>query len=583
MNSSKDSTLTGAGALAKLAARRDRIMLAAWVYALAGLVAASVYAFKKAYPTAVKREQFLLAASHNPAVLSLYGPSFGDSVGSMVAWRVSAVGALLAGLMSIFIVVRHTRADEEAGRLELVGSAAVGRHAALAAAVGVSVGANVVIGVVMTVAAIALGLPAAGSVILAAGIVGSGLAFTAVAAVTAQVAQTARSARGLAIAVLGATYLLRAVGDSVTTGPRWLTWLSPMGWAELTRAFGQRGVLTLCLGGGDISGPTPLPLCPADQSPRPLVLVLPVVVGVLVAAVAAVLAVRRDYGAGLLAQRAGADRGAPSLRSPLALAWRLQRSPLIAWLSGALVYGFVIGSAAKGIGGLLNSAQFRKMVLKMGGQAVHSHLSLQVRLTDAYLAAILGFAGLAVTGYAIATVLRLRAEETEQRADPVLATGAGRVSWGLSHVLIAFGGTVAILVLTGAGAGLGLAARSGAGALGAGSTRGGEIVTLTGAALAQAPAAGVLAGLAVALFGLAPTASVQASWSVLGAAVLVLILGATLGLSHWALDVSPFTHAPRLPGGAVSAAPLVWLSAIAVALAIAGLAGLRHRDIANSG
>jgi ABC-2 type transport system permease protein len=36
---------------------------------------------------------------------------------------------------------------------------------------------------------------------------------------------------------------------------------------------------------------------------------------------------------------------------------------------------------------------------------------------------------------------------------------------------------------------------------------------------------------------------------------------------------------PRLPGSAVSATPLIWLSAVALVLAAAGLAGLRHRDL----
>jgi ABC-2 type transport system permease protein len=476
--------------------------------------------------------------------------------------------------MSIFIVVRHTRADEESGRLELVGSAVVGRHAALACAMLISLGANVAIGAVMTVAAVALGLPLAGTLVMAAGIMGCGVAFTGVAAVTAQVAQTARSARGLAIMVLGVAFLLRAVGDSVSaTSPRWLTWLSPMGWAEVTRAFGQARTVAPCPVGVILSAR--LLACVASDSPRPWVLALPVLAAVLLAAVAAVLAVRRDYGAGMLPQRSGRPAAVPSLRTPLALAWRLHRSSVIAWLCGGLVFGFVFGSATKGIGGLLTSAQIKKAVLRMGGRAAAALLSNQSQLDDAFLAAILSFAGLAVAGYAIATMLRLRTEETEERADPVLATGAGRIGWGLSHALIAAVGTLAILVVIGVGAGLGLMARSVGGS--------GEIATMVGASLAQAPAVVVLAGLAAALFGLAPKASVGVSWSVLGLAVLVLVLGATLQLSHWALDISPFTHVPRLPGGTVTVAPMVWLSAVAVALACAGLAGLRHRDIENAG
>jgi ABC-2 type transport system permease protein len=69
------------------------------------------------------------------------------------------------------------------------------------------------------------------------------------------------------------------------------------------------------------------------------------------------------------------------------------------------------------------------------------------------------------------------------------------------------------------------------------------------------------------------------SWTVLGVLVAMLLLGATLKLSHWVLDVSPFTHAPKLPGGTVSALSTVVLCVVALALAGAGLAGLRRRDI----
>jgi ABC-2 type transport system permease protein len=61
--------------------------------------------------------------------------------------------------------------------------------------------------------------------------------------------------------------------------------------------------------------------------------------------------------------------------------------------------------------------------------------------------------------------------------------------------------------------------------------------------------------------------------------VAIALFGQVLQLSHWVMDISPFTHAPRLPGGTVSAAPLVWLCLAALALAAAGLAGLRRRDV----
>jgi ABC-2 type transport system permease protein len=83
----------------------------------------------------------------------------------------------------------------------------------------------------------------------------------------------------------------------------------------------------------------------------------------------------------------------------------------------------------------------------------------------------------------------------------------------------------------------------------------------------------------VLLFGLIPRACPGGGWAAVALVVLVWALGETLRLSHWVQDVSPFTHVPRLPGGVVTAAPLLWLSAVAVALTAAGLAGLRRRDI----
>ncbi len=529
-------TLTGTGALTRLGLRRDRAMLIIWVYALTAFVASTVYGIGKLYPTAAGRAGFAVTVGHNPTLLALYGPLFGNSLGSLTAWRDAAFAGVGTGLMSIFLVVRHTRADEETGRAELVGSGVVGRHAALVSALLVACVANVAVAALVAVAAIALGLPAAGTIAMAATFAGCGLAFAGVAAITAQLAQTGRSARGLAIGVLGVTFLFRAVGDSAGPGgPRWLSWLSSLGWNELNRAFG---------------------------STRWWVLALPLATAVAAATAAALIAVRRDYDAGLLPQRPGPAGGAPGLRSPLALAWKLQRASLIAWVSGALVYGVVIGSAAKGIGGLLSSSSVRGIVVNLGGRAA---------LSNAFLAAILSFAGLIAAGYAVSAILRLHTEESEQRADVVLATGAGRIAWGLSHLLIAAAGTVVILVAAGAGAGVGYVYRGVGG--------GAEVARLAGAGLAQAPAALVIGGLAAALFGLAPRASVAGSWSALGVAVLMLLLGATLQLSHWVLDISPFQHLPKLPGGTVSAAPLAWLSVLALALGAAGLAGLRRRDI----
>jgi putative exporter of polyketide antibiotics len=73
---------------------------------------------------------------------ALYGPVFDTGIGGLTAWRTMAFGAALSGLMAILLVVRHTREEEEAGRLELVGAGAIGRRAPLAAALVTGFGAR---------------------------------------------------------------------------------------------------------------------------------------------------------------------------------------------------------------------------------------------------------------------------------------------------------------------------------------------------------------------------------------------------------------------------------------------------------
>jgi ABC-2 type transport system permease protein len=108
---------------------------------------------------------------------------------------------------------------------------------------------------------------------------------------------------------------------------------------------------------------------------------------------------------------------------------------------------------------------------------------------------------------------------------------------------------------------------------------GSQVLRLLGAALAPVPAAWVMAGVAIAAFGLVPRLAVGISWGVLALAALLAIVGPLVRLSHWVLDVSPFAHTPKLPGVAFTAQPLLWLTGLAVLLAGAGLAALRQRDM----
>jgi ABC-2 type transport system permease protein len=529
--------LTGTGELARLAVRRDRIGLAASVYVIVAAVAGTAYTFKKLYPTAAGRAALAAAGGSNPALRFLYGRLDGSSLGALTTWRYGIWAGIFAALLAIFVVIRHTRSDEEAGRLELVGSAVVGRQAALVAALTTAAAPLVVVSALLCLALPLVGLPVAGSAALALGIGCCGLAFTGVAAVAAQLTSSASTARGIALAGLGVAFVLRGVGDSAgAAGPSWLSWASPLAWIQLAQPF---------------------------TAERWWVLALPLAVAVGGTGLAFELAARRDQGAGLLPDRPGRATASAFLRGPFGLAWRLQRGALLGWVTGYAFTFAACGAAAKGIGQLFGtSTALEREFTRLGGQSA---------ITNAYLAALMLLAGLVAAAYAISVILRLRTEETGGQAEPVLATATGRVRWALSHVAVAVAGAALLLAVAGVAAGLGYGLRTG--------SAGTWVARMTGAALSQLPSALVLAAVAIALFGVLPRASVGGAWTALGLVVVISLFGQALQLSHWILDVSPFTHAPRLPGAPVQAASLLWLCAVALALSAAGLAGLRRRDI----
>jgi ABC-2 type transport system permease protein len=368
----------------------------------------------------------------------------------------------------------------------------------------------------------------AGALALGLATGGTGMVFATLAAIVAQFTESARLARGLSAGLLGAAFVLRAAGDAGSaTGSSAPTWLSPVGWLENTRAYAGE---------------------------RWWVLLLFAAAAVAQGAVAYVLAGRRDIGMSFWPSRPGPARG--RIGSAGALAWRLQRGSLIGWSLAFLASGAVLGGVTDGATDLVGgSDSTRRIIERMGGQS---------GLTDAFLAGMTGLLGMVAALYVVQAVLRMYAEETAQRAEPVLSGAVGRLRWAAGHLACAFGGAALVML----GGGLGLAAGYGHG-----------LGPVLGACLVQLPAVWTLGAVAVLLHGLAPRAAVGGGWGVAGAALLLGWLGPALDLPRPVLNLSPFEHLPKLPGGAMAWPPVLILTGIAAALVAAGLAGLRRRDL----
>jgi ABC-2 type transport system permease protein len=533
------STLAGTRGLVRLILRRDRFLLPLWILVLALLPVQTAAAIDQFYSTPAALRELYGTIVSTPGLLAMLGPVFGATLGALTVWRAGLVFTVV-GLASLLTVIRHTRTDEEAGRRELLGSTVVGRHAPLAAALLVTFAADLVLGAVLVAGMVGLGLPATGSVAFGLSVAAAGWMFATVGAVAAQLTEGAGGARGIGLAALGLAYLLRAAGDTAGSDGAlgWLSWLSPIGWAQQARSYAAE---------------------------RWWVFALAVALVVVLAAAAFALLARRDVGAGVLPARLGPGTAAPSLRSPVALAWRLQRGMLLGWTAGLAVMGAVIGSVADSVNDMASgSAQLKDLLEQLGGQKA---------LSDAYIAGAMVIFALAAAGYAIQATLRLRGEEEGLRAEQVLATAVSRWQWATSHLLFGLLGPAVALAAAGVAEGLvyGLV----------GGDVGRELPRVLAGALVQLPAVLVLSGVAMALFGLLPRLA-PLSWAVLAVSAFLVLLGPLMQLSQWVLDVTPFSHIPKVPGADVSATPLAWLLAVTAVLVAAGLVGFRRRDLVSA-
>ncbi|WP_156656033.1 ABC transporter permease [Mycobacterium sp. 852002-51971_SCH5477799-a] len=525
------SSFSGTLAMLRLYLRRDRISMPLWVLLLS-VPLATVYvgSIAKIYPSASARAGFQASIMASPAQRALYGQIYNDSLGAVGIWKAGMFHTLIA-VAVILTVIRHTRADEENGRTELVESTAIGRYAALSAALLLSFGASIATGAIGAAGLLSTDVPATGSLAFGAALACSGLVFTAVAAVTAQLSPSARFARGAAFAVLGAAFTLRAVGDA---GNGTLSWLSPLGWSLQVKPYA-----------GD----------------RWWVLLLHLVTTAALTALAYRLLAGRDVGAGLIAERPGPAAAAPALGNVFGLAWRLDRAALLLWTVGLCLYGLLIGSVVHGIGDELgDSGEARDIVARMGGTSA---------LEEAFIAVAFAMMGMVAAAFAVSLTLRLHQEESSQRAETVLAGAVSRTRWLASHLVIALAGSAAAILASGITAGVvyGLAV----GDVGA------KLPTVVASAAVQVPAVWLLSAVTVCVFGIAPRLT-PVAWGVLIGFVSLYLIGSLAGFSQWLLDAEPFAHIPRI-GADFTVVPLLWLSAIDIGLMALGAMAFRHRDL----
>jgi ABC-2 type transport system permease protein len=535
---------TGTSRLIRLALRRDRVKLPLWIFTLGSLMILLPVSVSEVYSTKEEQMAYAMSSAVSAVARGFNGPITGADIGSITLAETFTFMTIFVSLMSTLLIIRHTRQNEETGRAEMLHAAAVGRYALLTAALIIAVGANVLVGTFAAAGYIMAGLQIEGSLLAGVAMGMVGVIFAGLAGIFAQVTQTARAANGLAATSIGVAFLIRALGDmqgkvqpsGVEVVSAWPTWLSPIGWARESHPFTENYWWMLGL---------------------------MVVFFVVLVYFAFRLRAHRDLGAGLLPAKNGRPRASPLLNSPLGLAWRLQRGTLFGWMVGLGVMGISLGAVAHEVGTITSSSpEVTAIVTAMGGSE---------NLIDSYMAFSMSLLGMAVAGYVIQALLRLRSEEVTGYLEPLLATATHRSAWMWAYIWWAVFGAILLLLTIGITVGIAYGVST--------DDILGKTAIMIGAALVQLPPALLFGGIVVALFGILPRFVMTASWGVFTLLMGVSLFGALLKLPDWTQDVSPFSHVPTLPLESINWTPLLAISVIAVLLAVFGFVGFRRRDI----
>ena len=524
-------------AIARRAFADSRIRTIAFAYLFAGVAYANVAGYRSAYPTLAERLSFVHSFADNDAVRLFYGKPYDLlTVGGYAAWRVAGLLSIFAGAWGLLAAVRALRAEEDAGRAELVLAGTVGRRGTFLAALA-AIAAGIAILWLGSFLGLALaGLDVGGSAYLALAIVAVVPLFVGVGALASQLAPTRRIATELSSAALLIAFSVRVIADT-STSLQWLRWATPLGWVEELRAF---------------------------SGAQPLVLLLPIGASALLLTLAGAIAMRRDIGSGLLPAR---DRTPPNphlLSSPTAQTLRSERASLAAWLLGSGFFAFIVGAISTSIRSAGLSGGVQRELRKLG--------AVSITTPAGYIGFSFLFFVLVTSLFACSQLAAARTAEADEQLETLFALPVSRRGWLAGRLLLAVGG------IAGIGSFAGVCAWAGAASQNAHVS----LSQTLGAGANCLPTALLFLGIGALVFALAPRASAGVNYGLVVLAFVWQLFGGVLEAPHWLLDLSPFQHVGLVPAQSFRAGAAVAMLAIAAAATIAALAIFRRRDLIGS-
>ncbi|HEX5018470.1 MAG TPA: hypothetical protein VFX15_12905 [Actinomycetes bacterium] len=508
------------------------LVLAFVVYTLVEAVS-----YVQTYPDQAARER-LSEFGDQPAVRMLQGiPHAVDTIGGFVVWDGGWFMQAVIGVWAILATSRLLRGEEDSGRGELVGVGQLSGAGLTRAALAVVFAGCVVTGIGVFAAIAIPSEDPLGAMLFAAGIAGFGVVMAAATALACQLVGVRRRAAAVGAAFLGASFVLRMVANS-GDDRLWVSWLSPFGWMDRLRPFGDNNAV-----------------------------VLPLYVVTVIALTWAALALRqrRDLGSALWSRESDVRTRPLLLASPIRFAWRLTWGVLLVWAVGVGLYAFFVGSLIKAMGDALADDPTYEAYLELIG------LDKQ-EIYGGMVAVMAVIIGLVISLYAAWRIGAARNEEDSERVEHLLTRPLTRSRWLGGHVALAVLSILALCAVNAVAMWFGgVLTESPVGLL--------DMVKATANLL---PVILLFGGAAVAMFGLVPRLTIAVPAGAVAVAYVISFIGPALDFPGWVTGISPFYHVSLVPVADYQLTQGLAMLGIAVAATAVGWLAFNRRDVVGA-
>ncbi len=521
--------------LVRLILRRERMMSVIWLLSLIGITAVVGVAFQEMYSSDADRIGMAMTME-NPAMIAMCGPVYGAAdyhVGAMMGNEMFLFTILAVAIMNVFLIVRHTRRDEERGRIEVIRSLPVGRLSNLSAAMIVALLINGALAILTGVSLGALGIESmdwGGSMLYGVAIGVSGLFFAALTALFAQLSSSGRTTTSISISMLLILYMLRAIGD---ISNETLARISPLGLILRSEVY-------------------------VNNYWWPVWMVL--LITLVLTAMAYYLNSIRDMGQGFLPARPGRSYASVFLKSPLGLSVRLLKGTIITWAIGVFVLGAAYGSV---MGDLEAFIDGNELLLQMFPP------DSTYTMTELFITMLMSVMAMMATIPVLSFLLKLRSEEKRNHTEHILSRSVSRTKLLGGYFVIALLSSIVLLFLSVLG--LWVASYYVL-------TEPIAFGSILKAMMVYLPAVWFMLGMEVLLLGVLPEWT-GFGWVYLGMSFFVVYLGNILQMPEWLKVLSPFGNIPQLPMEEINYGELGIMTALAVVLTAAGFIYYRKRDM----